>query len=662
MEKLRNLIKYIKYLKIPALIAGFLLVFFIAYRPFSSNLSGLVAINPPGRSFMQFWVWREWVSSYFIQSYLHAKPFNLINLIYFGILSNGTLPETGTVLDIMSISYPLKTWFSLPFPLYYNIKFIIILLINSLAGYYVMRRFTRREDVGIICGVFMAVNPFLMMILGKARLRAGLLGFVILCLYYLYELTQKPNRKTAFLCGFFLGISSIFYAFYGMFLIAIILLVFAGKIFLDLYRKRGEEIWKFFKQLLLVALVFIVIIAPWVIPYLSQIEKREGETKVFGVTFFKEFPDPRKVYEPSFRNNPMGHELSVIRLIMAEEMPLRYYFPVIFSLFGILALFKPRPWVFVMLAVFLVFYLLCLGPYLKFSDNPELEGLYVNKEGKFVPLPYIQFYRFIPFISRLHHPDHYLSFVSVSLMFLVGMGLANLFNFLDNKKYGFFQFKYLGFLIAIGLIVSLVTGVNRYNFRVSFDTCRIDIPDFYFKLSTEPFCGIYELPILKNDPRIQETYDRYDFYQAFHHKKYNQSRNENLAFAITPGGGDRIFDEDYRKLKNAGNKFQEFLEGIHKGEDVVYEEKDLQQIKDFGYKYIVLHEVEFAHFCETLNPPLKDAERFKYYKKAKEYFLNSDKFEFVQVSRELRDNFIPVKTRGHYTDFMDFEVIVFKIK
>lgn len=662
MDKVKKLIKYIKYLKIPALIAGFLLVFFIAYRPFSANITELVAINPPGRSFLQFWVWREWVSSYFIQSYLYAKPFSLLNLVYFGILSNGTLPETGTVLDIMAISYPLKIWLSLPFPLYYNIKFIIILLINSMAGYYVMRRFTRREDVGIICGVFMAVNPFLVMVLGKARLRAGLLGFVILCLYYLYELTKKPDRKTAILCGVFLGISSIFYAFYGMFLLAIILLVFAGKVFLDLYRKRGGEIREFFKHLLLVFLVFIVIVAPWVLPYLKQIEKRDGETKVFGVSFFREFPDPRKVYEPSFRNDPMGHELGVIRLIMAEEMPLRFYFPIIFSVFGILAFFKPRPWVFLMLTVFLVFYVLCLGPYLKFSDNPELEGLYVNREGKFVPLPYIRFYRYIPFISRLHHPDHFLSFASVALMFLAGMGLANLFGFLDSKKLGIFSFKYLGYLVAAGVIISLVTGVNQYNHKVSFETCRIEVPDFYFRLSGEPFCGIYELPILKNDPRIQEAYDRYDFYQAFHHKKYNQSRNENLIFAVAPGATDKMFGEDYRKLKNTGNKFQEFLEGMHKGSEVAYEEKDLQQIKDFGYKYIVLHEVEFARFCETLNPPIKDAERSKYYKKAKEYFRNSDKFEFIQASRERRDNFIPTKIRGHFTDLTDYEVSVFRIK
>lgn len=662
MEKVKKLGKYLKYLKIPALIAGFLLVFFVAYRPFSENITGLVAINSPGRSFLQFWVWREWVSSYFIQSYLSAKPFDLINLIYFGILSNGTLPETGTVMDIMAISYPLKTWFSLPFPLYYNIKFIIILLINSLAGYYVMKRFTRNEMVGIICGVFMAVNPFLMMILGKARLRAGLLGFVILCLYYLFELTQKPNRKTALWCGFFLGISSLFYAFYGMFLISIILLVSAGKVLLDIYRKQRGEIWNYCKQILLIFAVFTVMIAPWLVPYLSQIEKRDGETKVFGVTFLKEFPDPRKVYDPSFRNDPTGHELGVIRLIMAQEMPLRYFFPIFFSVFGILAFFKPKPWAFLMLIIFIMFYILCLGPYLKFSDNPELEGLYVNKEGNFVPLPYILFYKYVPFISRLHHPEHFLSFASVALMFLSGMGLSNLFGFLEDKKLGFFPFKYLGYVVGAGLIVSLVTGVNQYDHRVSFETCRIVIPDFYFKLSKEPFCGIYELPILKNDPRIQEAYDRYDFYQAFHRKKYNQSRYENLTFAIAPGGGDKIFDEDYRKLNNSGNKFQAFLGEMHKDSDITYEEKDLQQVKEYNYKYIVLHEVEFARYCETLNPPLEGSEKFKYYRKAKGYFQNSDKFELVQVSKESRDNFIPIKRRRHSIDESVFEVSVFRIK
>ena len=662
MDKLENIKNKIKYLKMPALIAGFLLVFFISYRPFSMNLSNLVAVNPPGRSFLQFWVWREWVSTYFIQSYLHAKPFNLLNLIYFGILSNGTLPETGTVLDIIAISYPLKTWFSIPFPLYYNIKFIIILLFNSLAGYYVMQRFTKREDVGIICGVFMAVNPFLMLILGKARLRAGILGFVILCLYFLYELTQKPNFKTAILCGISLGLTSIFYAFYGMFLLTIILLVFIGKAVLDFTRKRKGEIWKFFKQLVVVFFIFSIIIAPWMIPYLSQIEKREGETKVFGVKFFKDMPDPREVYDPSFRDNPTGHELGIVRLIMAEEMPLRLYFPIVFCLLGILAFFKPRPWVFLMLLIFVVFYLLCLGPYLKFSDNPELEGLYVTKNGKFVPLPYILFYKYIPFISRLHHPDHYLSFASVALMFLSGMGFANLFNFLKKKKLGFFKFQYLNYVIFAGMLIYLVFGIRWYDKKTHFETCRVEVPRFYFQLAKEPFCGIYELPILKNDPRIQEAYDRYDFYQAFHGKKYNQSRYENLTFAVAASGVDKVFSEDYRKLKNEGNKFQEFLENAHKGGDPGYSESDLQQVKDFGYKYIVLHEIEFARYGETRKPPLEGEERFKYYQKAKEYFDKSDQFEFVGAYKEFRDNFIPVNNRRHHHKFKDFEVSVFRIK
>jgi len=660
VDKLKKILRYLVFLKWPALIAGFISIFALAYYPFSLKITNFVAIKPPGRSFLMFWVWREWVSTFFINSFIHAKPFNLVNFMYFGILSNGRLPETGTVLDIILISYPLKQWLSLPFPLYYNIKFVIILLINSLAGYYAIRQLTKREDVGILCGIFMVVNPFLFIVLTKARLRVGILGFAILCLYYLYELSKRPNYKTAIWCGVFLAVSSLFYAFYGMFLLVIILMVFIGKAILEIIRKRPIEIWKFFKQLVLVFIVMTVIIAPWIIPYLSQIEKIEGETQVVGVKFFKDIPHPREVYAPEFRQDPTGHHLGVVRLIMAEEMPLYYYFPIVFSLFGVLAFFKPRPLVFLMLGIFLVFYVLCLGPYLKLIDNPEIEGFYTRPNGEFVPLPYIFFYKYVPFISRLHHPDHYLSFASVALMFLVGMGLANLFNFFDRKKIGFFRFGYLNPLVFAALGVSLVMGVKLYHPRMKYDMCRIEVPKFYLRLVREPFCGIYELPILKNDPKIQEVYDRYDFYQAFHHKKYIQSRYENLTFHIPrPGGQPRMFDEDYRKLDNAGNRFQKFLAGIHKGAEPFYSEKDLKQIKDFNYKYIILHEVEFVRYCETLSPPLEGAERFKHYKKAKEYFMSSDKFELVDMGDEYSENLVPTRSRNV---FLNYEIAVFKIK
>lgn len=646
--------KYLKYFKLPALGAGFILVFLIAYYPFSVNIHKMVAVGPPARTFLMFWMWREWVSIYFVRAYLHARPFSLWNLIYYGILSNGSLPETGNVSDILFISYPLKQWFSLSFPLYYNIKFIIILLFNSFAGYFAIRRITKREDAGIICGVFMAVNPFLVMMLAKARLRAGILGFAILCIYYLYELTRKPDIKTAILCGLFLGLSSIFYAFYGIFLLWIIAFVFIGKAVLELFRKKPVEIWRFFKMLMVVFVAFAIIVLPWMVPYFTSHKKESGEYQAFGVKFFRDLPTPEEIFDPDFLNNPDNRSLHPLRLIMVEQMPLRFYFPVFFSLFAMFAFFKPRPLVFLLIFIFLLFYILSLGPYLKLSENPEIQGFYRTQDGGFISLPYLLFFKYVPFISRLHHPDHFLSFSSIALLFLAGLGLTNVFNFFQKRG----KLVFVNYALLIALVAYLAVGMRWYHPRTRYQMCNIEIPGQYYAIAKEPFCGIYEVPIPDFTPGMEEIYDRTEFYQSIHGKKYIQSRHPGLALQIPkPGGKPWMFPRDFDKLRRDNNRFQKYLLKCHEGEKPEYTGKDIEQVKKLGYKYVILHKSEFDRASRAKNRGKEEQETFNYYEMTKEHFINSGYFEFMDDEIEYPTNFIPVDD-----NFMDYEISVFKMR
>jgi len=647
-------LSFLKYLKLPALIAGFLLVFYIAYYPFSVNIHKMVALEPPARTFLMFWMWREWVSIYLVRVFLHARPFSLWNLIFYGILSNGSLPESGNVSDILFISYPLKQWLSLSFPLYYNIKFVIILLFNSFAGYFALRRITKREDVGIVSGVFMAVNPFLVMMLAKARLRAGIMGFAILCIYYLYEITQKYDIKKAVLCGLFLGLTSIFYAFYGIFLIWIIALVFIGKSILELYRKKPVEIWRFFKMSIVAFVAFAIIVLPWMVPYLTSVKKESGEFQAFGVKFFRDLPTPEEIFNPDFLNNPENRPLHPLRLIMVEQMPLRFYFPVFFSLFAVFAFFKPRPLVFLLIFIFLLFYVLSLGPYLKISEHYEIQGFYRTQNGGFIPLPYLLFFKYVPFISRLHHPDHFLSFSSIALLFLVGLGMANVLNFFKNRG----KLVVINYVISVALIVYLVIGIKWYHPRMKYQICNIKIPQLYYKIAKEPFCGIYEVPIPNFTPGMEEIYDRTEFYQSIHGKKYIQFRHPGLSSQVPkPGGQHRMFPRDFDKLRRDNNRFQQYLLKCHEGERPRYTGKDIEQVKELGYKYIILHESEFDRASRAKHRGNEGQEAFNYYKETKKHLMNSKYFDLLGEETEYPTNFIPVDEV-----FPDYKVSVFRIK
>jgi hypothetical protein len=375
---------------------------------------------------------------------------------------------------------------------------------------------------------------------------------------------------------------------------------------------------------------------------------------VAGVSFFKDLPSPERVFSHDAQSDPNSGDLSVVRLIMAEEMPLYFYFPIAFSALAVIALFRPRPFVFLLLFVFLLFYTLSLGPYLKFVNNPDLAGFHRGADGQFIGLPYIIFYKYVPFISRLHHPDNYLSFASIGLMMLCALGGKNLFGFIGKWKYG----KIPNFIIFAAIAVSLLTGMKSYHPRMQYDICRIEIPEIYYKLYNEPECGVYELPIPGREPSLQSANDRYDFYQAIHGKKMILSRYANMNMNYPkPGGQLCLFGDEFRELEKSGNRFNSYLAEIYDEVEPEYSDNEVDEVKNKGYMFLVLHECEFARYQESKNPEMSQNEKSFTYRAAKEHFTSSGRFELVGTSREYPENFIPGNR------FLpDYEVSVFRIK
>ena len=88
------------------------------------------------------WLWREWWHFREIealgQSELGAieRPNLLVAL--------GRYPETGNVLDILLLSYPLDHWFG--FPEHHNLKVLVVLAGNGLCGYALARSLTSAAE------------------------------------------------------------------------------------------------------------------------------------------------------------------------------------------------------------------------------------------------------------------------------------------------------------------------------------------------------------------------------------------------------------------------------------------------------------------------------------------------------------------------------------
>ena len=219
-----------------AVLLFYFILLLVIFRPLFLNFNDLI-FQARGDDFF-FWQWRAWMSGELFTTFLKAKPFHLFNLLYYGVFANSGYPEVGNVFDLLFISYPLSKLIS--FPAFHNVKCILFMLFNGWAAYFAISRLTKNYGAAVVCGIFIIFNPHTMMMINISRLRASMLGFMILFIYYFYMFYIKPTWKNAILSGIFLAISSLFYWFHGIFLVWTAVAMVIVKIF-TIMRKSGKK-------------------------------------------------------------------------------------------------------------------------------------------------------------------------------------------------------------------------------------------------------------------------------------------------------------------------------------------------------------------------------------------------------------------------------------
>jgi len=210
------------------------------------------------------------------------------------------------------------------------------------------------------------------------------------------------------------------------------------------------------------------------------------------------------------------------------------------------------------------FYLLSLGPYLQYSGSSKLSFV-----GEGMPLPYQFFYRYIPFFSRFWWLDRLTTLESISLTVIYGISFCLIFDFLKSNAV-----KILLFLAIVYL--SLAGGVF-YGSGAGIKFSKIYVPDFYQDLQKRKECAIIELP-------IDYTGQKNLFYQTIHRKKTLGGMGMTNSFMLLPRGFEKF-------MKN--NSFIMFLYSLPDSNEAQYIKKDLEQLKDLGYEYIVVNREYF---------------------------------------------------------------------
>lgn len=483
------------------------------------------------------WLWRQW---------WHFQEIDAIGLSDEGpldalrsVVGLGRYPETGNILDLVLLSYPLDRL--LGFPWHHNLKVLVILSGNGLCGYALARSLTRSKVVALAAGAVAIANPLCVQDVDKTGLRQVILWWLLLYPIFLGRALRTGGRLDGIMAGVLFAASAAFYWFYGLFA-AMFTVLFAGW---HLLRER-QPLRRTMRWALPAALAGAIGAAPFIVPYLTKGQDdpgKGGAVQLPELTFFLPFPAYDTIAEAPLRPQSYRENvLSSLHRTIDSGWPADYVvnpghgalaFPVAAFAFGVLpAVFvrKARPW----LLVWVVFWSGTLGPYLKIGAQKDTAD--VVRIGEYVVrLPYALMFQVVPGMSRMFAPYRLASVVVVASVALLAVVL---------DRAGEKRRALLG---AVALLAIALQPFYRFDlgpveagaagpamWRVPMKVSGFRLPRWYADLDPDGWEGIIELP-------LDQQQDLVCAYQSVHRRKVYRSWASSPA--IPPqlrrsGGGE----------------------------------------------------------------------------------------------------------------------------
>ncbi len=483
------------------------------------------------------WMWRIWWHSEEVDA-IGQTNLGLIDRLSM-LFSLGRYPETGNILDILLLSYPLESLFGSVVG--HNLKVLLILVGNGVCGYTLARSLTNGRLVSLAAGALAIVNPIVIQDINKTGLRQVLLWWMLLYPVFLNRAWRTGGRTAGVVAGLCYVAVAAFYWFYGLFA-AMFTLLFVGTLWIrDRVPVARVARWGIPATITVLVGVFI-----FVSPYLSSGGEDTGGggvAKLPELTFFLEFPGYDTISHAPLRPaNYRENVLSSLHRTVESAWPIDYVLnprhgvlalPAAAFLLGVLPAIRRRAawgW----LLIWTVFFAGTLGPYLKIGalkDTSEVVmlGDYV------VRLPYAWMFQFVPGMSRMFAPYRMGSMVVVASVALLALSLHPVRRW-PRRALGLFA----GIAIVLQLFYRFdletegMGDAGPAMWRVPTQVSAMKVPKFYRQLDPEGWEGLIELP-------MEQQQDLICAYQAVHHRKVY--RSWATAPAIPPdlrkrGGGD----------------------------------------------------------------------------------------------------------------------------
>jgi len=475
-------------------------------------------------------------------------------------------------------SIPFQYWFG--WPGYYSIFTIVLLALAGLAAFFLLRRLAGNDWVAWAGGAIFAFNPYVYQSVKHGQLFL-LLSMVALPLYALalYRVLDDDGIIYPFLAGGALALVFLSYWYYGP-VALLITLLFVIHMSLLAHHPRADGC--FILRLVITALVFALVIMPFLIPFLST-QGREA-TAISGMRL-QPYPDWLRIKEGILLDPRVQ---TLLRDGCSLEFPFVYgadptpgatrdtsrNLPVVAVVLalvlglGMVGAGQGRDAGFWLVSS-LILYLLCLGTYLKLGGQLVLLHDPVGQGERALALPMFYAYQYLPLLSRFLWPSRFIIPLLLTLVAVLACGLG----WVAKSR------RFHPALVVISLLLLLVlTGRELYaKGQYPLAAMPVKIPSFYQQLAGIDKAYIIEVPIGASQcARL---------YQIVHGQKTSGGE-------VGTGGFTRI--REYQRFLRE-NTFLRFLRALQDDPKVVaraenaLNDQDWQTLIDMGFAYVVVH-------------------------------------------------------------------------
>jgi hypothetical protein len=419
-------------------------------------------------------------------------------------------PKGGTLFFI-DMSNAL---FSLPYQLLfgltaaYNITILFHLTLNAFGAFLLAFHLTRNPYASFVTGIIYGFSPHLLAQTYNGISETINAGWLPIFILFLFRTFQEARISNAILAGLFLFLTTFANWYYGLF----------GGLFAGLFLiAQLASSWRrvinpsMFRRLLYLALTYGVLIVPFLSLFAYTLS---AENALVG-------RDPDFVYQTLIRHNmtdlliffhPGRFYSPDLKALYGEDLIIVAYLGYSTILLSLLPFFIGRGgrdvrfWGF-LAAIFLVF---SLGPFL------YVDGEYVEIGGRWVPLPFLAFFRAFPLFSRISHAFRFVVMAMLAMGVLAAFGLKGLYARSSGR---------LPSILGTGAVCGVILAEFLYASPAVFPIPRspTTVPHFFQELAEEDGSyAVLDLPL--GVPTLKRAV--YTFGQTVHHKAVPYGLND----------------------------------------------------------------------------------------------------------------------------------------